>query len=72
MDPFIYIVKSNGTQTEHSDQREAMTHYNAELANGNKAELLRYNIATGKVQRYQCNCAKCAPKKIQYMPRKAN
>lgn len=75
MQPYIYIVKVLGTQTEYSEQNQAITRYNDELASGNYVELLRYNIATGKSQRYNpnpkqaCNCASCKPKRIQYKPR---
>lgn len=76
MQPYIYLVQVNGTQTEYSEQGQAMTRYASEMSKGNHAELIRYNIATGKSQRYnptkQCNCASCKPKRIQYKPRKAN
>lgn len=78
-DDYLYIVKVHDDgetySYEYGNQRHAMEHYKEELAKGNNTELFRHNVVTGKTQRYQekpCNCAKCAPKKIQYMPRKAN
>ena len=75
MQPYLYIVKVNGTQTEYSEQNQAMAHYNEERSKGNHAELIRYNIANGTSQRYNpnpkqiCNCVSCKPKRIQYKPR---
>ena len=77
-DDYLYIVKVHDDEEtysyEYGNQRHAMEHY-SELAKGNNAELFRRNVITGKTQKFQikpCNCAKCAPKKIQYMSRKAN
>ena len=77
MQPYLYLVQVNGTQATYSEQNQAITRFNEELANGNHAELIRCNIATGQRQKYnpnpkQCNCANCRPKRIQYKPRKAN
>lgn len=78
-DDYLYIVKVHEDgetySYEYGNERHAKEHYNSELSKGNKVELLRHNVITGKTQRYQakpCNCAKCAPKKIQYRHNKAN
>lgn len=44
--------------------------YEAELSKGNKADLFRYNVLTGKMEKYKakpkCNCPQCQPRRIQY------
>ena len=76
-DDYLYYVKvyEDGEiyEYEFGNMKHAKELYDDEKSKGNKVELFRYK--DGKYQRYQakpCNCAKCAPKKIQYMPHKAN
>lgn len=76
-DDYLYIVKvhdeSETYEYEYGNQRQAMEHYTMEKSNGNKVELIRHNMVTGKTERFQekprCTCAKCNPKKIQYRPK---
>lgn len=79
-DDYIYYVRvyedGESYDYEYGNPKHAMEHYKTELNKGNKADMFRVNILTGKKEKYKarvkCNCAKCAPKKIQHMPRKAN
>ena len=77
-DDYLYYVKVHEDgetyEYEFGNMKHAKELYDEEKAKGSKVELFRYK--DGKYQRYQdkpaCNCAKCAPRKIQYMPHKAN
>lgn len=76
-DDYLYIVKvydeGEVYEYEYGNPHHAMEDYTMEKAKGNKVELIRHNVVTGKTERFQekpkCTCAKCNPKPIQYRPR---
>ncbi len=79
VDDYLYYIRvyedGESYDYEYGNPKHAMEHYQTELSKGNKVDMFRVNVITGKKEKYQprvkCNCAKCTtpPKKIMPISR---